>query len=565
MKNLYLLGILLGFTLNQCKESEKADLVILNATIYTSDSLKTSASAFAVKGKQFIAVGSDVEIKPFIGPKTEVRDMHKSFIMAGFIEGHGHFLSLGKSLVNLDLLKVKSWQEIVDSVKMIALRSEPGQWIEGRGWHQDKWSDKFMNTFNSYPYHDALSKVSPNNPVILFHASGHALLANSKAMEISKISSESESPKGGRIVKDRNSKLTGVFEENAMDLIENTYQNYVKTLDQEVLKNKKKLQAINASNLALEFGITSFEDAGSSLSELQLLHKWSMDHTIQQRIYAMLYEPIDSMLQKMESLPFHTEDPTRFKSIAVKTYMDGALGSYGAWLMEDYTDNPGTRGQNLIDPERINDIARLAIKKDLQVCVHAIGDRGNKEVLDVFEKIAKEFPEVINKRWRIEHAQHLRQEDIQRFKSLGVIASMQSIHCTSDAPFVIKRLGEERAKSSSYIWRSLLNNGVHLANGTDTPVESINPFECMYAAVTRKRLDNDMVFFPEECMSRQEALLSYTLWNAYASKDENLKGSISINKLADFVVLDRNLLTCAPIDIAGCKVIEVYMDGKKIK
>ena len=250
-----------------------------------------------------------------------------------------------------------------------------------------------------------------------------------------------------------------------------------------------------------------------------------------------------------------------FRAASVKAYMDGALGSYGAWLWEDYADNPGVKGQTLVPIELIAKIANKAKSLGLQMCVHAIGDRGNHEVLNVFEKTGI-GPQ---NRWRIEHAQHLLRADIPRFSSLGVIASMQAIHCTSDAPFVVKRLGQERAKSSSYIWRSLLDAGVKFANGTDAPVEKINPFECMYAAITRKRLDNGMEFFPEEKMTRTEALKSYTLWNSYASFEESIKGSLEPGKKADFIVLDRNLLECPDQEVPLTKVLSVYLDGEKIR
>ncbi|MEP7197583.1 MAG: amidohydrolase [Saprospiraceae bacterium] len=564
MKTNWSFIILLALLVN-CKNIEKADFVVVNARIYTADSTKMNATAMAIKGNRFLAVGNEEEIKIFIGSNTQKINLNGAFVMPGIIEGHGHFLGLGSSLKNLNLLQTKYWQEIVDSVAQHVGRTAKGVWIEGRGWHQDKWKDKFLNTYNAYPYHDALSKISPDNPVVLYHASGHALIANAKAMEIAGITSETQSPAGGRIVKDKDKKLTGVFEENAMDLINLPYEAYVKSLNPNERLEKLKLEARLASEKALEYGITSFQDAGSSLVDMDLLYSLCMDKTIHQRMYVMLYEPIDSMIIKMQQLPFKTSDANRFKSVAVKTYMDGALGSYGAWLMEDYADNPGSRGQNIIDPSKIKEMAQSAVRQNLQLCVHAIGDRANKEVLDICEEIAQNDKQFSSRRWRIEHAQHLRREDLNRFYALGVIASMQAIHCTSDAPFVAKRLGEERAKSSSYVWRSLLDAHVHLANGTDTPVENVNPFECMYAALTRKRLDNGFCFHPEECMTRDEMLKSYTIWNAYASKDETQKGSISPGKLADFIVVDRDLFHCPEIEIASAKVLEVYMDGKKLR
>ncbi|HMW38861.1 MAG TPA: amidohydrolase [Saprospiraceae bacterium] len=559
-----IISIFLICSVFQCKETQKADLLISNARIYTADDSIPWAEAMVVKDGRILAVGeSEVLLRRFMC--SEVRDMHGFFIMPGIIEGHGHFLSLGGSLIDLNLINTKSWAEVIDSVRRHVLTTPPGHWIIGRGWHQEKWNDQLLRTFAGYPYNDLLSSVSPDNPVMLTHASGHALIANQKAMSMAGISTESRTPPGGRIVIDLDHQMTGIFEENAMDLIQNAFDQFNLTLPDSVRESALRFKAQSASAKALEYGITSFQDAGSSILELRFIEKACKERLIHQRIYAMLYEQPDSLEQKLKFLPWPSAQPDRFKCAAVKMYMDGALGSYGAWLMEAYTDQPAFSGQNLVDPSLVRRVAILAKEKNLQLCVHAIGDRGNKEVLDVMESVLKQGAENQDRRWRIEHAQHLRREDIARLKSLGVIASMQAIHCTSDAPFVIKRLGIDRARSTSYIWRSLIDNGVHLANGTDTPVESVNPFACIFAAVTRRSIGQKEAFFPEECMHRDEALKSYTIWNAYASFDEKNKGSIMPGKLADFIVLDRNLATCAVDSIPDTKVLEVYIDGKKVR
>ncbi len=553
-----------AFLLLTCKESKKADLIVLNASVYTADTSNLQVEAFAISEGLIIKTGDSKEVIQLKGSDTKVLDLKDEFVMPGLIEGHGHFLSLGKSLYKLNLINTKSWKEIVDSVKSVVARTPKGQWIEGRGWHQEKWSDAMLSTYNAYPYHDELSKVSPDNPVILTHASGHALMANKLAMDMAGINAEFPSPQGGRIVTDARKKLTGVFEENAMSIIEKLYNDYEKTVSPELVEKTKYNYAISAQAIALQYGITSFEDAGTSLEDLKLLQKWYNENKLQVRLYAMLYEDPELMLDKMTYLPLFANDRNMFKSIAIKSYIDGALGSYGAWLLDDYEDNPGMRGQNIISPERVDSFAKLAIKNNLQVCVHAIGDRANREVLNIFDQYAKNDFKFAERRWRMEHAQHIDSVDIPRFKQLGVIASMQAIHCTSDAPFVIKRLGEKRTRLGAYVWKSIINSGAHLANGTDCPVESINPFECLYSAVTRKRVDNGLVFFPEQCMTRNEALMSYTIWNAYASHDEKIKGSISVGKLADFIILDRNLLTCTDEEILNTKVNSVFISGKKI-
>jgi len=251
-----------------------------------------------------------------------------------------------------------------------------------------------------------------------------------------------------------------------------------------------------------------------------------------------------------------------FTCRAIKSYMDGALGSFGAWLLEPYTDKPDFYGHNVTGLDTLNHIADLAAKYNLQHCVHAIGDRANREVLNIFERVFKAHPDKNNFRWRIEHAQHIHPDDVMRFKDLNVIASMQAVHCTSDAPFVPKRLGAKRAQQTSYIWRTLLNNKVALANGTDTPVESVNPLENFYASVTRKGKDETIAFFPKQRMSRQEALHSLTAANAYAAFEEDQKGKLSIGKLADITVLSKNILLCDEAEILKTHVLYTIVGGE---
>lgn len=543
-----------------CKETKKADLILINAIIYSAEDSNYVKQAMAIDGNIIKAIGTNEEILTWQSSHSVIKDCQQAFIMPGLIEGHGHYLSLGESLINLNLLNTKSWQEITDSVSAKVNSSEPNQWISGRGWHQDKWNIPLEYSYDHYPYHDMLSTISPNNPVVLYHASGHALLANKKAMDLAQINAESVAPTGGRIVRDQRGKLTGVFEENAMDLITKIFDESNQkdaSTKLKIVRSKSDL----AYSKALDYGITSFQDAGTSLENIQVLKNLSNQGAIPIRLNMMMYEDKNIVLKNGMSLPIIGSDPNFFKSNAIKAYVDGALGSYGAWLLEPYTDNPKMTGQLITPLPVLDSIAQLCKSKQMQMCVHAIGDRANRALLDLFGK----YVEGTQHRWRIEHAQHINPDDIIKFKKFGVIASMQAIHCTSDAPFVEKRLGHERAKNTSYRWRTLIDAGVHLANGTDVPVESINPYECIYASVTRKRIDNDFEFFPEEKMSRHEALRSYTIWNAYAAGDETIKGSLEPGKLADFIILDRNLLTCSDLDITKTSVKEVYINGKKIR
>jgi hypothetical protein len=479
--------------------------------------------------------------------------------MPGFIEGHGHFTALGESLQNLNLLYTTSWESIVNMVVPKVQQAAPGAWIEGRGWHQEKWTTSPGTTVSGYPYHDALSAVSPNNPVVLFHASGHGLMANAKAMQVAGISRETPDPVGGRILRDAKGNPIGVFEENAMDLITQPYNNWLNQASESERQSNLERTVALASKTCLEHGITSFQDAGSSFWQLQQFRRLAEAGQLPIRLWAMIGQPKSHEFAQFAQYPQIGVGNKHFTCRSVKAYFDGALGSYGAWLLADYTDKPGFTGQNTTPLDSIRQLANQCLEHRLQLCVHAIGDRANREVLNIFEQSGSGKP---LERWRIEHAQHVDTQDIPRFTRLGVIASMQAIHCTSDAPFVVKRLGETRAKTGAYAWRSLLDAGAHLANGTDAPVEEVNPLPCLYAAVTRKRADTGFEFFPEQSMTREEALLSYTRWNAYAAFEENEKGMLAPGMLADIVVLSKNLLTCAPEEILSARVLKTMVGGK---
>ncbi|MBK9721041.1 MAG: amidohydrolase [Saprospiraceae bacterium] len=559
MNKIIFIGVLL---LSQCKVEQKADSIFYNGEIYTADAQDAVYEAVAIKDGLILQTGKNEDVLKRKGNQTQLTNLEGQFVMPGLIEGHGHFLSMGSNLVNLNLLETKSWNEILAKVQEKVSKEKPGTWIEGRGWHQEKWIESPGLTVSGYPYHEKLSQLSPENPVILYHASGHALIANLKAMQLAHISNETTSPKGGRIIKDAQGKLTGIFEENAMDLINIPYQEIKSKIPQEEKNKLLSNQAELATNQCIRFGITSFQDAGSSWEEIQFLKSACNNGLIKNRLYVMLYDQFETILKDIQQLPIALDHKKNFSCHAVKAYLDGALGSYGAWLTEAYEDKIDFHGQNTMPVADLDKLAQHCFAKNLQLCVHGIGDKGNHEILNTFEKYLKNNTKDI--RWRIEHAQHLDPLDIKRFKELSVIASIQAIHCTSDAPFVVKRLGVKRAKEGAYAWRSLLNAGALLANGTDCPVESINPFECMYAAVTRKRLDNGYEFFPEQKMTRIEALRSYTIWNAFAAKEEFIKGSLEVNKLADFIILDRNLITCTDIELATTKVRQVFISGKTV-
>jgi len=437
-----------------------------------------------------------------------------------------------------------------------------GQWIEGRGWHQEKWTATPAENYHGYPSHKALSDVSQEHPLILFHASGHALFANAKAMELAGISRETANPVGGAILRDDNGDAIGVFEERAMNLIYAAYKDYLDGLPAEV-KDEKWYEGIAlAEQECLQKGITSFQDAGSKIWEIERYTDMAEKGELELRLWAMVRQSSAEMAPELARLKVVDAGDGFFTCNAIKSEIDGALGAFGAWLIEPYSDKAGFHGQNTTDIKEVKAIANLALQHDMQYCVHAIGDRANRVIVDLYESMLSKTADSKARRWRIEHAQHLDPVDIPRFATNGIIASMQGIHCTSDAPFVVSRLGETRSQTGAYAWRSLLDAGVLIANGTDAPVEDVDPLPSLYASVTRQRVDSGLKFYPEQSMTRHEALTSYTYANAYAAFEEDRKGSLEVGKYADLVMWDTNLLTCEDEAMLAAKPVAVIVEGE---
>ncbi|MFT4565636.1 MAG: putative amidohydrolase YtcJ, partial [Saprospiraceae bacterium] len=352
----------------------------------------------------------------------------------------------------------------------------------------------------------------------------------------------------------------GVFEERAQNIVRQAYSYYLEEQsDEERLDNWYKGIDL-AQKGCLENGITSFQDAGAGFEDMERYRKMADEGAFKIRLWSMLRESASSLKGKTAQERIIGAGDNHFTCRAIKTEVDGALGSFGAWMLESYDDKENFVGQNTTPIEEVEAIAKLAMETDMQLCVHAIGDRANREVLDIMEPYIKSSNKDL--RWRIEHSQHISSEDIPRFGSLGVIASMQGIHCTSDSPFVEKRLGRERAKNEAYPWRGLIDNDAVVTNGTDVPVEDINPIESLYASMTRKRIDNGFEFFPENAMTRDEAIYSYTMANAFAAFEENIKGSLEIGKLADITILSQNLRTCSEDSLLDTKILYTIVSGE---
>jgi len=551
-------------------EKQAADLLVFNAKIWTGQDcpgVETPAgedhcaTALLVgQDGKVTAVGNDTAAwQSQLDAGTERLDAGGNFVMPGFIEGHAHFSGLGSSLRNLNFLRSKNWDEIVAMVAERAEETPEGDWISGRGWHQEKWDKPHDHSVGGYPVHDELSRMTRNHPVILRHASGHGLFANKKAMEIAGVNRETPDPRGGRVLRDASGDPTGVFEERAMDLITDAYQNFVQTMTPESRKEEWLAGIRAAQEECLKKGITSFQDAGTKFREVTWYKELDAADSLRLNLWVMLRHSHDEMVAGIPDydLPHYGD---RFTCAAIKTELDGALGSYGAWLIEPYFDNPGFVGQNTTLVETMDSIAQLADKHKMQLCVHAIGDKANRETLNV---MAKYVSKTDDKRWRIEHSQHIAVDDIPRFGELGVIAAMQGIHCTSDALFAENRLGTERARTGAYPWRSLLDAGAVIVNGTDAPVEDVDPIESFYASVTRKRVDGKATFFAEQSMTRAEALHSYTGACAYGAFQEDQLGFLKPGINADFVILSNNLLSCADEEIIETRVLETRVAGKR--
>ncbi len=533
---------------------EPADLVLVNGKIVTLEASEPEVQALAARGGIIVALGDDGEVRRHVGPDTAVLDLAGALAIPGFIEGHGHFLSLGRARMQLDLTRARTWDEIVAMVAEAASAAQPGEWILGRGWHQEKWDRAPEPSVQGMPTHAALSAASPANPVLLTHASGHAAFANTRALELAGVTAATPDPAGGEIVRDAAGSPTGALRETAQGLV-------ARALEQEWNEATARRQVALATEDCLAKGITSFQDAGSSFREIDFLRTLAERGELDLRLWVMVREGNEALAERLAGYKILGAGGDYLTVRAIKRSIDGALGSHGAWLLAPYEDLPASTGLNTYPVADLAETARLALEHGFQLCVHAIGDRGNRETLDVFAGVFAGRPDARELRWRIEHAQHLHPEDIPRFAELGVIASMQAVHCTSDAPWVPQRIGDQRAEEGAYVWRKLIDSGAVVSNGTDAPVEDVSPIASYYSTVSR-RLADGSVFYPDQRMTRMEALESYTKNAAYAAFEEDIKGTLAVGKLADVTVLSRDILTIPEDEIPGTQVRYTIVGGE---
>ena len=546
-------------------KQDYATMLIYGGTIYTVDSVATTVEAVATKDNKILFAGSLEEAETYKNEHTEVLDLKGKTMTPGLIEGHGHFMGLGYNELNLDLMSTTSYQAIVDAVAERVKKAKPGEWITGRGWHQSKWDSMPAETVHGFQTHHLLSSVSPDNPVYLRHASGHAGFANAKAMEVAGLQSlvldgiKEFNVEGGEVLVDASGRPTGVFNERAQGLI--TQHIPEKTPETDIKAFELAVEACHKN------GITSFHDAGIGRETIALFEKMKSEGKMNTRIYAMLTGWDEDLLNDWYKKGVMIDTDNLFTIRSVKLNCDGALGSRGAWLLEPYADRPDHFGHETLPMDFVKKTALNGLQHGFQVCAHAIGDRANREILDRYELAFKELPDLItDHRYRIEHAQHLHPDDIPRFAELQVIPAMQAVHMSSDRPWAIDRLGKKRIKEGAYMWQALLQSGIPIVNGTDVPVEPVNPIASFYASVSRKTLKGVPKggYEPEQKMTRAQALKSYTLDAAYGAFEEDIKGSITIGKLADFTIYDQDLMTVTEDKILNTKVVMTIFDGKVI-
>jgi len=477
-------------------------------------------------------------------------------VIPGLIEGHGHLMGYGQSLLNLNLATSKNLNELVDQVSAAVDRAAPGEWILGRGWHQSKWSPQ-PAMIKGFQSNDSLNAVSPDNPVFLKHASGHAAFVNDRALALAGITADTLVGGDGEIILDDKGQPTGVLNERAQRLV----SKFIPTLS--LAQRQRALQLALASLASL--GITSFQDAGATQADINLYQEFLSAKQLTSRVYVMINGSDPELLASwMQRGPLIDVDQRMLTVRSIKLVADGALGSRGAWLLEPYSDRVGHNGLPTMPVSEMQDISHLAYRNGFQIAIHAIGDRANREVLDIFDALFDGRDRGV--RFRVEHAQHIHPSDIGRFARLGVIPSVQGIHMSSDRPWAIDRLGAARVESGAYMWRSLIDSGAVLVNGTDVPVEPADPFASFYALVTRKTLQGtpEGGFEPQQKITRVEALQADTLNPAFGAFEESFKGSLAPGMVADFVVLDRDIMTIPAAEILQTKVLQTVMNGQVI-
>lgn len=516
---------------------EPADLIVVGGTIHSVDHACPAPQAFAVRGMRFAYVGSTSGALALRGPATRILDAGGRTVLPGIVDAHLHLTNLGLTLDGADLAGAESFEEVVARTAAFARRAD-GDWVLGRGWDQNRWSEA------SFPSHRELSAAVRDRPVALARVDGHAVLANARAMALAGVDRSTVEPAGGRVLRDANGDPTGVFIDAAQRLI------------YDAVPDPGHGRLVSATRAAIaecnRWGITAVAEPGCGDAELDAQLELIERGEYSIRNHAMLHDLPGLVEARLRKGMLDLAHDGRLSVRSVKVYADGALGSRGAALLEPYSDDPGNAGLMLASREHVERVTERTINAGWQICTHAIGDRANRTVLDAYASVLRRVG-AVDSRPRIEHAQVIAPEDVARFASLGVIASVQATHCTSDIDWANDRLGADRMRGA-YAWRALLDAGASLANGTDAPVEPASTPRTFYASIAH----------PERCMTRSEALASMTIWAAHANFQERAIGSITAGKYADFVVIDRDWMSVGPEKILGTQIVATYFAGRRV-
>ncbi len=535
--------------------AEIADSVYINGNIYTMDEDQPNASALAVKGQQLIYVGNDTGAKVYVGSNTKIVDLKGKTVIPGLMEGHMHLPMLGENLMKVDAFW-KPKAEIIAAVKAEVDKVKPGEWITGFGWNNTIWEDK------AYPTKEDLDAVAPNNPVVMERTDGHMIWVNSKALELAGITKDSKDPQGGEILRDANGNPTGCLTDTAGEPV----QKIIPTLS----ADRQKEAILKAQDQLLSYGFTSIMDAGSNMSVINHFHELYKGGKMKIRLYSLIGGDWGGTIGEAERNYILNNPPkkglydNRLSINAVKFFADGSLGSRSAAMLDDYSDRAGHKGNYKFSDQEIYDEMKDSYDKGYQLATHAIGDGAINQVINTYEKLMKENPRA-DARLRIEHFQVAKVSDIKRIADLKILPSMQPTHATSDKTMAEDRIGAERMKGA-YAWRKVLETGNIIVGGSDAPVELVNPYHGLYAAVTRQDRAGQPQggWYPGEAMTRAEALKAFTIWAAYGQFEENLKGSLKAGKLADFVVIDRDYMKCPANEIKDIQALITVLGGETV-
>ena len=527
-----------------------ADLIVTNARIYTADEARPLAQAFAVRDGKIVFVGSEREARALKGASTRVIDADGKTVIPGMVDAHAHFAGLAQKLRSVDLVGTRSYDEVIARVVERAKTVPKGTWIQGRGWDQNAWGD------TRFPTHEKLSAATPDHPVYLTRVDGHAGLVNTAAMRSAALTTATKDPPGGKIMKDAAGAPTGVLIDRAQGLVGDKIPGASSSDTRAALRD--------AIAVMHRWGLVGMHDAGASQGLIDMYEDMAKSGELDLRLYVMISDDSAALEHYFKVGPQSALYGGQVWVRAIKLYADGAMGSRGAALLEPYADDPNNTGLLLSAPAHIRDVAVRALQHGFQVNTHAIGDRGNRIVLDAYDSAFKTYPSA-DHRFRVEHAQILNYDDIPRFAALGVIPSMQASHQSSDMYWIGKRLGPTRLPGA-YAWRSLINSGVVIPNGSDFPVEQVNPLISFHAAIARQDANDWPAggWYPEQRMTREEALRSMTLWPAYSAFQEKEMGSITPGKFADFVVLDQDIMRVPAELVLNTRVLSTYVGGKAV-